>query len=100
MSIQHMQETMENNMKAMFAKFAAQFQTTPVVPAVGAAPQGKPSQASAVGAAPQGKQPSMESEQDPYILDLQDTGGYDSDGKSIHGDGRRPSHITYDFTYA
>jgi hypothetical protein len=24
-----------------------------------------------------------------YILDLQDTGGYDSDGKSIKGDGRR-----------
>jgi hypothetical protein len=73
--MQHMQTAMEKNLQVMFSQFAAQFQA--------------PTGASVVGSANKGK-PSKESEQDPYILDLQDTGGgYDSDGKSIHGDGRR-----------
>jgi hypothetical protein len=109
-----MQRIMENNMKAMFTQFAARFQAQSGVSEVSASPMGTqftakfPAQSSVseISAVHMGKQfqaqsgvseihtthkgkPSqIESKPDPYILELQDKGGYDSDGKSIHEDGR------------
>jgi hypothetical protein len=77
----------------MFAQFSASVQATNVVP-VQNVEQCHPSTASTANTSTK-KDANVASEQDPYILDLQDKGGYDSDGRSMHGDGH---HLTISHT--
>jgi hypothetical protein len=82
LAMQNMQKALESNMSKMFANFSSRFrkqnefekiQTPPIT-------------------ARHSRDQVTEQESDPYVLELQDKGGYDSEGRSVQGDSRPISH--------
>jgi hypothetical protein len=82
-----MQHQFEHNMKQMFLQFSSGKLTNPVV--------GSPSQKDTMVTptpTPQSEQePDHDQDQDPFVVALQDKGGYDSDGKSVVNEGYQHS---------
>jgi hypothetical protein len=80
--MQHMQKALESNMSKMFAQFSSRFQPNAELEKDHTPPT----------TSRHGRDQVAEQESDPYVLELQDKGGYDSEGRSVHGDSRPTGH--------